>query len=62
VSLFARVTSAFSTDGLRETGLVGEVIKRFEQKGYKLVNIKMVTPTADFGELTLPRCALFACD
>ncbi|KAK9765740.1 nucleoside diphosphate kinase Ndk1 [Basidiobolus ranarum] len=31
-------------DGV-ERGLVGEVIKRFEQKGYKLAALKLVQPT-----------------
>jgi hypothetical protein len=26
-------------------GLVGPIIQRFEQKGYKLVNLKLVHPT-----------------
>ncbi|CAI2181074.1 4518_t:CDS:2 [Funneliformis geosporum] len=31
-------------DGV-ERGLVGEIIKRFEQKGYQLVALKLVSPT-----------------
>ena len=31
-------------DGVQR-GLVGEIIKRFEQKGFKLVAMKMATPT-----------------
>lgn len=29
------------------TGLVGEIIARFEKRGYKLVALKMVTPTVE---------------
>eukprot|EP00178_Gracilaria_changii_P002652 TRINITY_DN13963_c1_g2_i1.p2 TRINITY_DN13963_c1_g2~~TRINITY_DN13963_c1_g2_i1.p2 ORF type:complete len:149 (+),score=20.75 TRINITY_DN13963_c1_g2_i1:1-447(+) len=36
-------------DGVQR-GLVGEIIKRFENKGYKLVNLKMVLPTKEFAE------------
>ena len=28
--------------------LIGDIIKRFEQRGYKLVGLKMVMPTEDF--------------
>jgi nucleoside diphosphate kinase len=31
-----------------QRNLVGEIIKRFEQKGYRLVALKMITPTKDF--------------
>ncbi|CAF1100594.1 unnamed protein product, partial [Didymodactylos carnosus] len=31
-------------DGVQR-GIVGEIIKRFEQRGFKLVALKMVTPT-----------------
>ena len=34
-------------DGVQR-GLVGEIIKRFEDKGYKLVGIKAVVPTEKF--------------
>ena len=33
-------------DGVHR-GLVGDVLKRFEQRGYKLVGIKVLVPTAD---------------
>ena len=33
-------------DGVQR-GLVGEIIRRFEQKGYKLVALKMVTPSKE---------------
>ncbi|ORY07077.1 nucleoside diphosphate kinase [Basidiobolus meristosporus CBS 931.73] len=33
-------------DGV-ERGLVGEIIKRFEQKGYKLAGLKLVKPTQE---------------
>ena len=36
-------------DGLQR-GLVGEIIKRYEQSGLKLVAIKMTVPTAEFVE------------
>lgn len=31
-----------------QRGLVGEIIKRFEQKGFKLVALKLVHPTEEF--------------
>jgi len=34
-------------DGVQR-GLVGEIIKRFEQRGFKLVAMKMVSPPEDF--------------
>lgn len=36
-------------DGIQR-GLVGEIIKRYEQSGLKLVGIKMTVPTAEFVE------------
>lgn len=36
-------------DGVQR-GLVGEVIKRFEQKGLKIAGIKMVTPTKELAK------------
>jgi nucleoside-diphosphate kinase len=36
-------------DGIQR-GLVGEIIKRYEQSGLKLVAIKMLVPTAEFVE------------
>ncbi len=38
-----RTFIAVKPDGVQR-GLVGEIIKRFEQRGYKLVAIKMLTP------------------
>ncbi len=38
---------AIKPDGV-ERNLVGVIIQRFEQKGYKLVGIKMVTPSKEF--------------
>jgi len=38
---------AIKPDGVNR-GVVGEVIKRFEQKGYKLVAIKVIVPTPEF--------------
>jgi len=40
---------AVKPDGVHR-GYVGEVISRFEEKGYKLVAIKVVVPTKDFAE------------
>jgi len=36
-------------DGVQR-GIVGEIIKRFETKGYKLVAMKLVHPTEDFAK------------
>ncbi|MCW3062218.1 MAG: ndk [Capsulimonas sp.] len=36
-------------DGVKR-GLVGEIIQRFEQKGFKLVELKMLTPTRELAE------------
>jgi nucleoside-diphosphate kinase len=36
-------------DGVQR-GLVGEIIKRFEQKGYKLVGLKLFSPTKELLE------------
>ncbi len=36
-------------DGVHR-GLVGEIIKRFEQRGYKLVALKMLSPSQDHFE------------
>lgn len=33
-------------DGVQR-GLVGDIIKRFEQKGYKLVGLKVIVPTKE---------------
>eukprot|EP00948_MAST-09A_sp_MAST-9A-sp1_P003017 g3017.t1 len=39
-----RTFLAIKPDGVQRQ-LVGEIIKRFEQRGYRLVGLKMVTPT-----------------
>merc|ERR1719424_2009698 len=36
-------------DGVQR-GLVGEIMKRFEQKGYKLIGLKLFSPTKDLLE------------
>jgi nucleoside-diphosphate kinase len=36
-------------DGVQR-GLLGEILKRYEQTGLKLVGLKMTTPTEDFAE------------
>jgi len=46
---FERTFIAIKPDGVHR-GLVGEIIRRFEDKGYKLVAIKMITPTKQFAE------------
>jgi len=42
-----RTFIAVKPDGVQR-GLIGDVIGRFEQKGYKLVAIKVIRPTKDF--------------
>jgi len=42
-----RTFIAVKPDGVQR-GLVGEIIKRFESKGYRLVAIKMIQPTTEF--------------
>jgi len=42
-----RTFIAVKPDGVQR-GLVGEVIKRFEDKGYKLVALKLVWPSKEF--------------
>jgi len=42
-----RTFIAVKPDGVQRA-IVGEIIKRFEQKGYKLVAIKMIRPSEDF--------------
>lgn len=39
-----RTFLAIKPDGVQR-GLVGDIIKRFEQRGFKLVALKMVVPT-----------------
>ena len=41
-----RTFIAVKPDGVQR-GLVGEIIKRFEQKGFKLVGLKLKKPTID---------------
>jgi len=42
-----RTFIAVKPDGVQR-GIVGEIIRRFEAKGYKLVAIKMIHPTEEF--------------
>jgi len=44
-----RTLVAIKPDGIQR-GLIGEVIKRYERSGLKLVALKMFIPTADFIE------------
>jgi nucleoside-diphosphate kinase len=44
-----RTFIAIKPDGVQR-GLVGEIIKRFEQKGFKLVALKMMKPTKELLE------------
>jgi len=44
-----RTFIAVKPDGVQR-GIIGEVVKRFEAKGYKLVAIKLVQPTQAFAE------------
>ena len=44
---FERTFIAFKPDGVQR-GLIGEMIARFEAKGFKLVGIKIVVPTQEF--------------
>ena len=46
---FERTFIAIKPDGVQR-GLVGEIVQRFERKGYKLVAMKMVRPTRAFAE------------
>ena len=41
-----RTFIAVKPDGVQR-GLVGEIIKRFEQKGFKLIALKMIKPTLE---------------
>lgn len=48
-----RTFIAIKPDGVQR-GIIGEVIKRFEAKGFKLVGMKMLhVSTADFMHLVL---------
>jgi len=44
-----RTFIAVKPDGVHR-GLIGEIISRFERKGYKLVAIKVIRPTKEFAE------------
>ena len=44
-----RTFIAVKPDGVQRN-LVGEIIKRFEAKGFKLVGLKMVTPTLEMAQ------------
>lgn len=44
---FERTFIAFKPDAVQR-GLIGELIQRFEDKGYKLVGIKILVPTPEF--------------
>jgi nucleoside-diphosphate kinase len=46
---YERTFIAIKPDGVQRN-LVGEVVSRFEKKGYKLVAIKILTPTKQFAE------------
>jgi len=48
-SRFERTFIAIKPDGVQR-GIVGEIIQRFEKKGYKLVGIKVIRPTKQFAE------------
>lgn len=42
-SLSSRADIMIKPDGVQR-GLIGEIIKRFEQKGYKLIAMKLTSP------------------
>ena len=44
-----RTFIAIKPDGVQR-GLVGEILNRFEQKGFKLVGLKQLTPTRQLAE------------
>ncbi|XP_076900878.1 nucleoside diphosphate kinase 3-like [Bidens hawaiensis] len=46
---FERTFIAIKPDGVQR-GLISEIIARFERKGFKLVAIKLVTPTKSFAQ------------
>ncbi|MFA6405089.1 MAG: nucleoside-diphosphate kinase [Candidatus Paceibacterota bacterium] len=46
---YERTLVVIKPDGIQR-GLIGEVVKRYEQIGLKLVGVKMLVPTADFVE------------
>lgn len=44
-----RTFIAIKPDGVQR-GLIGEIVARFERKGYKLVAVKVVQPTENFAK------------
>lgn len=48
-TVFERTFIAVKPDGVQR-GLVGEIIQRFEKKGYKLVAVKEIKPTQKFAQ------------
>lgn len=44
-----RTLVVIKPDGVQR-GLIGEIVKRYERAGLKLVGVKMIVPTADFIE------------
>lgn len=44
-----RTFIAIKPDGVQR-GLIGEIVKRFEQKGYKLVAAKLIHPSKETAE------------
>jgi nucleoside-diphosphate kinase len=52
-----RTFIAVKPDGVQRA-IVGEIIKRFEQKGYKLVGLKLVHVTKEFAEVLFFSCSL----
>ena len=46
---FEKTFVAIKPDGVQR-GLVGEILGRFERKGFKLVALKQLTPTRDLAE------------
>jgi len=44
-----RTFIAVKPDGVQR-GLIGDIIKRFEQKGFKIVGLKLLHPTKEQGE------------
>ncbi len=44
-----RTFLAIKPDGVQR-GLVGEILGRFERKGFKLVALKQLTPTRELAE------------
>ena len=47
--IFSRSHCSSEPDGVQR-GLIGDIIKRFEQKGYKLVAMKLTSPTKEHME------------